>query len=248
MSPRHRKPIRIARVRKHSRTAYEQLRELIIRGRMAPGARLVEMDLAERFQISRTPVREAIRRLVQEGFAVPVRESLRTQVVVAPLTEGDLGDLYTIMGALESAVGRHVGDLEEPARLRLAVDLGRANTRFEKLGRQRAPDFDRLFEAHNAFHNLFVERCGTRRLRALIEQVRPQIDRYEFIYAPLVGPNYEESFAEHRAIVRAFKDGSPRAVEDSVRANWANGAARLARAVRRLQPLGDYSTASASTA
>lgn len=244
MISRRRKPIRIARVRKHSRAAYDELRELIIRGRMAPGARLVEADLAARFQISRTPVREAIRRLVQEGFATPVRESLRTQVVVAPLTEGDLCDLYTVMGALESAVGRHVTDLKARARLELAALLERANRRFEKLGRQRSPDFDQLFEAHNAFHRLFVERCGTQRLRALIDQVRPQIDRYEFIYAPLVGPNYEESFAEHRAIVRAFKGGDPTAVEDSVRANWTNGATRLARAVRRLQPLGDYSTAS----
>jgi DNA-binding GntR family transcriptional regulator len=244
MAAPRRKPIRIARVRKHSRTAYEQVRELIIRGRLAPGARLVEMDLADRFQISRTPVREAIRRLVQEGFAAPVRESLRTQVIVAPLTESDLGDLYTVMGALESAVGRHVIDLQARTRQELAADLARANRRFEKLGRRDAPDFDQLFEAHNAFHRLFVERCGTRRLRALIEQIRPQIDRYEFIYAPLVGPNYEESFAEHRAIVRAFKDGHPTAVENSVRANWVNGAARLAQAVRRLRPLGDCSTAS----
>jgi len=244
MSQGRSKPVRISRVRKHGRTAYERLRELIIRGRIAPGARLVEMDLAERFQISRTPVREAIRRLVQDGLAVPVRESVRTQVVVAPLTEADLGDLYTIMGALESAVGRHVRDLRAPARKELATDLARANSKFEKLGRQRPPDFDRLFEAHNAFHSLFVERCGTPRLRAWIEQVRPQIDRYEFIYAALVGPNYEESFAEHRAIVQAFKDGSPAAIEESVRTNWVNGASRLAQAVRRLQPLGDYSTAS----
>lgn len=244
MPPHRRTPIRVARVRKHSRAAYEQMRQLIIRGRMAPGARLVEMDLAERFQISRTPVREAIRRLVQEGFAAPVRESLRTQVVVAPLTEDDLRDLYSIMGALESAAGRHIDNLSAQARRTLAADLARANGKFERLGQRRPPDFDRLFEAHNAFHNLFVERCGTRRLRALIEQVRPQIDRYEFIYAPLVGPNYEESFAEHRAIVRAFKDGNPSAVEDSVRANWTNGAGRLAHAVRRLRPLGDYATAS----
>jgi DNA-binding GntR family transcriptional regulator len=243
MPPRSRKPIRIARVRHHSRKAYEQLRELIIRGRMAPGARLVEMDIAERFQISRTPVREAIRRLLQEGFAVPVRESLRTQVVVAPLTEIDLADLYTVMGALESAVGRHVTNLAAPERQKLAADLASANATFEKRGRQHRADFDRLFEAHNAFHDLFVERCGTPRLRALIDQVRPQIHRYEFIYAPLVGPNYDESFAEHRAIIRAFRTGSAAAVQSAIRDNWVNGAERLARAVRRLQPLGDYSTA-----
>jgi hypothetical protein len=89
-----------------------------------------------------------------------------------------------------------------------------------------------------------VERCAAGRLRALIAQVRPQIDRYEFIYAPLVGLNYEQSFVEHRTIVQAFKDGRASAVEHSIRANWVNGAERLAGAVRRLRPLGDHLTAS----
>ena len=228
------------RVHKHSRRAYEQIRDLIIRGRIAPGTRLVEAELADRFAISRTPVREAIRRLVQEGFASPLRESARMQVVVDSLTEGDLQDLYAIMGALEGAVGRRVSGLEKRDRLQLAADLARANAAFETMGKQSSPDFDRLFEAHNDFHEIFVARCGTPRLRGLIDQVRPQIHRYEFIYAPLVGPNYEESFAEHRAIIRAFRAGQPASVENAIRANWSNSATRLAGAVRRMTPLGDW--------
>src|SRR3954469_17001356 len=97
------------RRRQHGLTAYDTLRDRIVRGRLAPGARLIETELASELGVSRTPVREAIVRLVQDGLAVAPRRSTRTQVVVTPLTAADLHELYTIMGALEGAVARVVG-------------------------------------------------------------------------------------------------------------------------------------------
>ena len=82
--------------------------------------------------MSRTPVREAIARLVQDGLAMPARRSTRTQVAVAPLTEADLHELYTIMGALEGAAARHVGDMTPADRKTLAVTLAKANAAFER--------------------------------------------------------------------------------------------------------------------
>ena len=230
-------PGRRRRVRQHGLTAYDKLRDLIVRGRLAPGARLIETELAAALGVSRTPVREAISRLVQDGLALPARRSTRTQVAVAPLTEADLHDLYTIMGALEGAAARNVRTMTPADRKVLSAAMTKTHDAFERIGRDHPADFERLFESHNAFHAVFVERCATRRLRTMIEHVRPHIDRYEYMYAGLVGPDYSETFAEHRAIIRAIRSGPAARAEQAVRANWLNSARRLSAAVSRQSAL-----------
>ena len=236
------KPARRRRVRQHGLTAYDKLRDLIVRGRLAPGARLIETELAAGLGVSRTPVREAISRLVQDGLAVPARRSARTQVAVAPLTEADLHELYTIMGALEGAAARNVRAMTPLERKTLAAAMTKANDAFERIGRDHPADFERLFETHNAFHAVFVERCATRRLKTMIDHVRPHIHRYEYMYAGMVGPDYSHTFAEHRAIVRAVRSGGVARAEQAVRANWLNSARRLSAAVSRLPSFGDFAS------
>ena len=219
---------------------YEQLRDLIIRGRLAPGVRVIETDIAARIGVSRTPAREAIQRLHQEGFLVEHAPGLRTQLVVAPLTQKDVEELYLIMGSLEGAAARTIGQFELGARRSLARDLRAAHLEFEKEGRSRPIDFDRLFDLHNAFHRCLTDACAGPRLRALLDAVRPQVDRYEWVYAPLVGPDFGETTQEHLAIVRAVRDGGPDAAEEAVRANWRNGAARLSGVIERVGTRGDW--------
>lgn len=219
--------------------AYSVLRDLIIRGRVAPGSRASEVDLAQRLSISRTPIREALRRLAHDGFLLAPADSQRRRFVVAPLTAEDVRDLYAIMGALEGAAGRNVVRLASTERRSLARSLATANAKFEALARQRSIDLDRVFDAHNAFHRTFVSACGTPRLRRLIDQVRPQVDRYEFVYAPQVGPSHDDTFDEHRAIIRALRNGSAVAAEAAIRANWTNGGSRLEAAIGRVGPRGD---------
>ena len=220
--------------------AYERLRELIIRGRLAPGTRVVETEVATRLGVSRTPVREAIQRLHREGFLVALAPGLRTQLVVAPLTRDDVEELYLIMGSLEGAAARGVERLTAGARRSLARDLRAANLVFEKEGRSRPVDFDRLFDLHNAFHGRLMDACAGPRLHALLDSVRPQVDRYEWIYAPLVGPDFAETMQEHLAIVRAVREGDAVAAEEAVRANWRNGAARLSEVIDRVGARGDW--------
>ena len=224
----------------HADRAYLVLRDLIIRGRLAAGARAPEVELAARLGISRTPVREALRRLAHEGFLVAPAGSRRQRFAVAALTAGDLRDVYAIMAALEGAAGRNVIRLSSRQRRGLGRTLAAVEARFEALARHRTIDLDRIFDAHNGFHHAFVDACATPRLRQLIEQVRPQVDRYEFVYAPQVGPSYDETFAEHQAMIRALRDGSAGAAEAAIRANWLNGAARLEKAIQRTGPRGDY--------
>ena len=224
--------------RQHGPAAYDTLRGLIVRGQLAPGTRLIETELAASLGISRTPVREAMSRLVRDGLAIAPRGGARVQLVVAPLTAADLQELYTIMGALEGAAARVAAALSPVDRKALAHAMGAAQEAFERVARVKPADFERMFELHNVFHAVFVDRAATQRLRALIEEIRPHIHRYEYLYAGIVGPDYSATFAEHRAMVRAIRSGSAAAAERAVRANWDNSARRLAAAAPRFPALG----------
>jgi DNA-binding GntR family transcriptional regulator len=219
---------------------YERLQDLIIRGRLAPGVRVVESEIATRLGVSRTPVREAIQRLHQEGMLRATAVARRTELIVAPLTAADLNDLYRMMGGLESAAV--VGVLELPAgeRRAVATALRDAERVFENAARQTIVNYDRLFELHNAFHDTFVARGAAPRLRQLLDAVRPQVDRYEWVYAPLVGPDYDATFMEHREIVRWVREGDEERARRAVIANWERGADRLRSVIDRVGERGQW--------
>lgn len=228
-----------------SSAVYERMRALIVAGRIAPGTRLVETEFAHRLKVSRTPVREAMRRLAHEGLAKVIGRGAKTQIAVAPATVADLMDLFAVIGALEGVAGRGAEHLSKAARQSLAAELSELNSVFESLARARRRDFDRFFEAHDAFHSRFVERCATERLRLLVEAVRPQVKRYELLYATAVGHNFRESLREHRAIISAFRSGAADEVERAVRLNWTNSAKRLAGGLRSAawKAVGDFRAA-----
>lgn len=223
-----------------SKSPYERLRDAIIRGNIAPGMRLVELDVAHRLGISRTPAREAIKRLYQDGFLLGTKSGPRTTFTVAPLTRDDMLDLYAIMAGLEGSAARNVRRLDASARRDLGRRLREVNNGFVEAASSRARDYDRMFELHNAFHDVLVNAVATPRLRALIEHVRPQVHRYEYVYAPTTGPDHEATFEEHDAIIRAVIDAAPSVVESKVRANWINSGERLEAAFDRLGPRGAW--------
>jgi len=219
---------------------YERLQDLIIRGRLAPGVRIVEAEIAARLGVSRTPVREAIQRLHQEGMLRATAVARRTELIVAPLTAADLNDLYRLMGGLESAAV--AGVIERPAGERRAVvaALRDAEAAFEDAARQPSVDYDRLFELHDTFHQTFVARGAAPRLRQLLDAVRPQIDRYEWVYAPLVGPEYGDTFAEHQEIIRAKRAADEERARRAVIANWERGGDRLRAVIDRVGERGQW--------
>jgi DNA-binding GntR family transcriptional regulator len=219
---------------------YQELRKQIIRGRIAPGARVVEIDIAARLRVSRTPVRAAVARLAQEGFLTSTGPSRRTELLVAPMTAADVLDVYQMMGALEGSAARRVGALDAPVRRALATELRRREAAFEAAARQRTIDYARLFELHNAVHQCLMDACAPPRLRSLVELLRPQVDRYEWVYAPLVGPNYDDTFREHADIIRAVRDGAGDRARRAMVANWENGGERLARVVEQTGARGDW--------
>ena len=213
---------------------YDRLRALIVRGRLAPGARVSEAELAARLDTSRTPIRDAMRRLQIEGLHVPVGGGQRPRVAVAPVTGGAARELYHAAGALEGVAARAIAEQPAAARGRLADDLEACDAEFRRAAAVPSPDFDRLFELHDAFHRRLTDACAGPNVRALLEVIRPQLDRLEWMYAPLLGLAFGPTYAEHQAIAGAVRAGDADDLERAVRANWFNGAERLVAAVDRV--------------
>src|SRR5690348_10556146 len=163
---------------------YSALREGIVRGTLAPGARLVEVEIAKRLGVSRTPVREALTRLEREGY-VATPSGKRARPMVAPLTKDDVSELLYIVGDLEGLAARRAALLAPPARRTLLKALTRINESFLRAAKKRA-DFNRLYEADEEFHRKYVEAGAGPRLRALHEAVKPQAERYIRMYVSLL--------------------------------------------------------------
>ncbi|MBX3313255.1 MAG: GntR family transcriptional regulator [Actinobacteria bacterium] len=147
---------------------YRELRRSIVEGVEPPGARLTEQRLATRFECSRTPVREAVRRLESEGLIVvePNRGAH-----VRPLTEDEIADLYEVRARLEAYAAELASVRAEPAErlaLRAAADAfdGAAGA---VIGR---PDdialVRRLDEANGAFHGAVLSMSRNRRVQTLV--------------------------------------------------------------------------------
>jgi DNA-binding GntR family transcriptional regulator len=213
--------------------AYRRLRALIVRGRLAPAARVSEAELAGRFGISRTPARAAMHRLLAEGLLARAGGGARPRVAVPAVSAADALELYRAAGALEGVAARNVSTLSSGARRALAAELRRRERAFREATRRRPLDFDELFERHDAVHDALLDACAGPATRALLDTVRPRLDRYEWMYAPLIGPDFRATFREHSAIIRAAAAGDGAACERAVRANWFSGGERLAAALTR---------------
>ncbi|HEX4633945.1 MAG TPA: GntR family transcriptional regulator [Gemmatimonadales bacterium] len=208
---------------------YSALREAIVRGTLAPGARLVEVEIAQRLGVSRTPVREALTRLEREGY-VATASGKRARPTVAPLTKDDVSELLYIVGELESLAAHRAALLAPAPRRTLLRALTRINASFLRASKKRV-DFNRLYEADEEFHRKYVEAGAGPRLRALHEAVKPQAERYIRMYVSLLAREAPVSAGEHQAIISAIRAGDAPAAERAVQTNWRHAADRLSRAI-----------------
>src|SRR4051812_46929835 len=145
---------------------YDSLRNLIVRGQLAPGARIVETEVAERFGVSRTPIRAAFQRLEREGY-VTASPTHQARMTVAPLTREDVGELLEIVGELEGLSARGAASLDEESRARLARDLTEVNAEFRRAASAKGAQPGRLYELDEKFHRRYVVAGSGPRLLSL---------------------------------------------------------------------------------
>ncbi|HEX3160872.1 MAG TPA: GntR family transcriptional regulator [Gemmatimonadaceae bacterium] len=211
--------------------AYEQLRELIVWGRLAPGSRIVESEIAERLGVSRTPTRSALHRLQQEGYVTAVERAKERRLIVTPLTRDDGRELFHVVGVLEGLAARGAAELPAPERAALAHRLRQLNGELAEVARDERPDQLRLFDLDTAFHRAYVEAGAGPRLLALHDATKPQAERYIRLYVSSLADEITRSVTEHDQIIRHVAAGDPLAAQQAVDTNWRNAAERLSRVI-----------------
>jgi len=219
---------------------YRKLRELIVRGQLAPGTRIIETDVAQRLGVSRTPVRGALQRLQQEGYIVDSPALQQSRPTVAPLTREDARELFSIVAEIEGLAARFAAQLPAAKREKLASELVSINEQFRKASAARQQNHNRLWELDERFHRRYVEAGAGVRLLTLHDAVKPQAERYERIYVSLLSRDLSPSIAEHLAIARAIKSGNADVAQSAVQNNWRNAAERLGAVISNVGERGQW--------
>lgn len=223
-----------------SSQVYAKLRDLIVRGRLAPGARITETDAAERLGVSRTPVRAALQRLAQEGYIVVSNAGRRRRPVVAPLTREDATELLHIVAEVEGLAARYAASLNPKLRSQLGAELRQMNEELRRAAQARRPDVNQVFELDQALHRRLVEAAAGSRLLSLHEAIKPQAERYGRVYAAALTDEISASVEEHAQIIHAVETGDPDAAQRGVLTNWRNAAARLSHVIDAMGEKGSW--------
>lgn len=187
---------------------FNTLRQAIITGEFAPGERLMEIVLAERLGVSRTPVREAIRKLELEGLVVMVP---RKGAEVARITEDSLKEVLEVRCALEVlAVGLACQRITDEGRERLK----KAHEEFVK-SVQRGDTLE-IANSDEAFHECIFELTNNKRLLQIITNLKEQMYRYRMEYVKDVG-YHSDLISEHEKMLQAILNGDIETAEEIMR-------------------------------
>lgn len=191
---------------------YQILRESILTGQMKPGERLLELKLSQELGVSRSPVREAMRMLEQEGLVLTTESG----TIVNPMEFEDIQEIYQCRIASEPYAGFLAASKITAAELDEMETL--LNQALDAYGRG---NFQEVAELTTNFHDLIVKASGNRRLGDLIDRIRSLI---------ILARNMElKTFArpkdyleEHREILSALREGNPSHVEALLRKHIEN--------------------------
>lgn len=186
---------------------FNTLRQAILRGELKPGERLMEIALSNRLGVSRTPVREAIRMLEQEGLVIMVP---RKGAQVAQITERDLTDVLEVRLGLEELAVRFACERITDEELE---ELKQALRGFEKS--MDEADLGVLAEADVKFHEIIYRATHNERLVQIINNIREQMYRYRIEYLKDVESRkmlVEEHYAIWEALKRRDKESAVRQI------------------------------------
>ncbi len=186
----------------------ETIRDAILKGSLKPGERVSEPDLAERFGISRTPIREAFRQLESEGYLEVVP---RKGAVVASLSERDIEEFYAIKIILEGFAARMAADKLTEKEIERLESI---NERLHKIAKEG--DVKTFFRVHNEFHEVFIKAAGNDKLSEMINQLVMKFKRLRL--ASLSQPGrMVVSIEDHQDMIQAFRDHDGNRADSLVR-------------------------------
>ncbi len=192
---------------------FNTLRQAILTGEFLPGERLMEVTLADRLGVSRTPVREAIRKLELEGLVIMVP---RRGAQVASITVSDLKDVLEVRCELEEFAAKlackRITELEKKT-------LKDAEDEFENAIKKK--DLKMIAEKDVAFHDVIFDATKNKRLLQMVNNLREQMYRYRIEY--IKDFDYHETLVtEHRTIMDSIITGDVDTAKEAMRQHIYN--------------------------
>jgi len=181
---------------------YLELKHKILTGEISSQTRLMEIDLSEKMNVSRTPIREAIKRLADDGL---VKVEPRRGAYVANISIKDMLDVFEVREDMEGFVAKLASERiseEQKAELKkIAVEFEEAT---------KKPNKEALIELDEKFHNYIVSCCNNETLSELINYVQELSLRFRYLYYDDFSL-YENAAEQHNKIVEAINSGNKEA-------------------------------------
>lgn len=174
---------------------FNTLRQAILTGELKPGERLMEIHLANRLGVSRTPIREAIRKLELEGLVTMIP---RRGAEVAQITEKSMNDVLEVRRALDALCVELACERITQEKLE---ELKAACDGFEKAVKTK--DVKKIAQADVVLHDIIVEATGNQRLIQMVNNLSEQMYRYRFEYIK-DSEQHENLVEEHRIIYESL--------------------------------------------
>ncbi|MCM1189666.1 MAG: GntR family transcriptional regulator [bacterium] len=202
---------------------FNTLRKAILTGELKPGERLMEIHLANRLGVSRTPIREAIRKLELEGLVTMIP---RRGAEVAQITEKSMTDVLEVRRALDALCAELACDRITGAgleNLRTACDAFEAAV--------RTGDAKKIAQADVALHDIIVQATGNQRLIQLVNNLSEQMYRYRFEYIK-DSSQHERLVEEHRIIYRSIVEKDRETAAQAAKTHIDNQERAIIRRIR----------------
>ncbi len=191
----------------------ETIRSAIVSGQLPAGTRVAEPDLADKFGISRTPIREAFRQLESEGFITVIP---RKGAIVASLSPRDIAEFYDLKAVLEGYAARSA---VEKLTEKDVAKMDALNQQMANAAARR--EVRKVLALHNEFHEVFLAACGNEKLQTIVQNLVRQFQRFRLILA--MPGRIEGIIEQHREIVEAFRKRDAALVESLVQKNAQYG-------------------------
>lgn len=198
--------------------AYRKIRDWILDGTLPPGEKLRDKELAGQLGVSRTPIREALLRLEDEGL---VQSKPNSSTRVSSIDFHSAFHLYSIVWTLEMlALGQAFGSITEDD----LEQMERANEQF--LEQMQAHNRLKALDADHAFHSVYVMRSDNEELIKIISEVKGKLKRLDLYYFDKI-KNAALSYEEHLEILKALKRRDLGAALAAVENNWKSSFSRF---------------------
>ena len=192
----------------------ETIRDAIMSGALKPGEKVAEPELADRFGISRTPIREAFRQLESEGYLTVIP---RKGAVVTAFSQQDIEEFYAIKSILEGYAARLACDKLTDRDMDRLESI---NARLKQMADEG--DVGHFFKVHNDFHDLFIKAAANDKLIEMINSLVSRFKRLRVASLSLPG-RMSISVQEHEKIIDAFRKRNGELAERLVRKNAEYG-------------------------